>query len=87
MKKRFTEEQIIAVLKEAESGVHPTEVCRKAGVSLHTYYAWRKRFGGLEVSEARKMRELEVEAAKLKRIVASQALDIMALKDALSKNW
>jgi len=67
MKKRFTEEQIIAVLKEAESGVHPTEVCRKAGVSLHTYYAWRKRFGGLEVSEARKMRELEAENGKLKR--------------------
>lgn len=87
MKKRFTEEQIIAVLKEAESGVHPTEVCRKAGVSVHTYYAWRKRFGGLEVSEARKMRELEAENGKLKRLVATLSLDCLALKDALSKNW
>lgn len=86
-KSRFTEEQIIGVLKEAESGIHPTEVCRKAGISLHTFYAWRKRYGGLEVSEARRVRELEAETVKLKRIVANQALDILALKDALSRNW
>jgi putative transposase len=86
-KTRFTEEQIIGVLKEAESGVHPTEVCRKVGVSLHTFYAWRKRYGGLEVSEARKVRELEAENGKLKRLVATLSLDCLALKDALSKNW
>ena len=86
-KSKFTEEQIIGALKDAESGTHPTEVCRRVGVSLHTFYAWRKRYGGLEVSEARRVRELEAETAKLKRIVANQALDILALKDALSKNW
>ena len=86
-KSRFTEEQIIGALKEAESGMHPNEVCRKVGVSLHTFYTWRKRYGGLQVSEARKMREMEVENSRLKRLVANQALDILALKDALSKNW
>lgn len=86
-KSRFTEEQIITVLKAAEAGKHPTEVCREHGISLHTFYNWRKRFGGLEVSEARKMREMEVENGRLKRLVANQALDILALKDALSKNW
>lgn len=86
-KSRFTEEQIITVLKSAEAGKHPTEVCREHGISLHTFYNWRKRFGGLEVSEARKMREMEVENGRLKRLVANQALDILALKDALSKNW
>ena len=86
-KSRFTEEQIIAVLKAAEAGKHPTDVCRENGISLHTFYNWRKRFGGLEVSEARKMREMEMENGRLKRLVANQALDILALKDALSKNW
>ena len=86
-KSRFTEEQIITVLKAAEAGKHPSEVCREHGVSLHTFYNWRKRFGGLEISEARKMREIEVENGRLKRLVANQALDILALKDALSKNW
>lgn len=86
-KSRFTEEQIIAVLKAAEAGKHPTDLCREYGMSLHTFYAWRKRFGGLQVSEARKMREMEAENGRLKRLVANQALDILALKDALSKNW
>lgn len=62
-------------------------MCRRVGISLHTFYAWRKRYGALEVSEARRVRELEAESSKLKRIVANQALDILALKDALSKNW
>lgn len=86
-KSRFTEEQIIAVLKAVEAGKHPSEVCRENGVSLHTFYNWRKRFGGLEVSEARKMREMGLENGRLKRLVANQALDILALKDALSKTW
>ena len=86
-KSRFTEEQIITVLKAAEAGKHPNEVCREHGISLHTFYNWRKRFGGLEVSEARKMRELEGENGKLKRLVATLSLDCLALKDALSKNW
>jgi putative transposase len=85
-KSRFTEEQIIGVLKEADSGVHPTEVARKAGISLHTFYQWRKRYGGLEVNEARRVRELEAENQKLKRLVANLSLDNLALKDALSKN-
>jgi putative transposase len=86
-KSKCTEEQIIGALKEADSGVHPSEVCRKLGVSLHTYYQWKKRYGGLEVNEARKMRELEAENSRLKRIVATLSLDCLALKDALSKNW
>jgi putative transposase len=86
-KSKFSEEQIVGALKDAEAGTHPTEVCRKLGVSLHTFYTWRKRYGGLEVSEARRVRELETEISKLKRIVANQALDNLALKDALSKNW
>lgn len=86
-KSKFSEEQIIGALKEAEAGTHPNEVCRKVGVSLHTFYTWRKRYGGLEVSEARKMRELEAENSKLKRLVATLSLDNLALKDALSKNW
>ncbi|MBI1859830.1 MAG: transposase [Deltaproteobacteria bacterium] len=71
-KSRFTEEQIIGALKEADSGIHPTEVCRKAGVSLHTFYNWRKRYGGLEVSDAGKMREMEAENGKLKRLYWSR---------------
>lgn len=87
MKKRFTEEQIITILKEVDSGITLKEVCRKHGVSTASYYKWKAKFGGMEVSEAQRLRSLEAENSKLKRLVADQALDIVALKDVLSKKW
>lgn len=87
MKKRFTEEQIIMILKEVDAGIPLKEVCRKYGVSTGSYYKWKARFGGMEVSEAQRLRTLETENNKLKRLVADQALDIVALKDILSKKW
>lgn len=87
MKKRFTEEQIIIILKEVDSGVPLKEVCRKYGVSTASYYKWKAKFGGMEISEAQRLRSLESENNKLKRLVADQALDIVALKDILSKKW
>jgi putative transposase len=83
---RFSEEQIIAVLKEAEAGAKVSELCRRHGISDATFYTWRSKYGGLEVSEMRRLRQLEEENRRLKSIVADQALDIRALKDVLSKN-
>jgi len=83
---RFSEEQIIAVLKEAEAGAKVAELCRKYGISDATFYIWRSRYGGLEVSELRRLRQLEEENRRLKGIVADQALDLRALKDVLAKN-
>jgi putative transposase len=83
---RFSEEQIIAILKEAENGEKVTELCRRHGISDATFYVWRSKYGGLEVSEMRRLRQLEEENRRLKGIVADQALDIQALKDVLSKN-
>jgi putative transposase len=87
MAKRYTEEQIIAVLKEADSGLKTGEICRKHGISDATYYKWRAKYSGLEVSDLRKMKALEEENSKLKRIVADLSLDNRALKDVLSKNF
>ena len=86
-RKRFSEEQIIGVLKESEAGSKTDDLCRRHGISTATFYAWRKKYGGLEVSEARRLRALEVENAKLKRIVADQVLDMSAMKDLLEKRW
>ena len=86
-KKRYTEEQIIAVLKEAESGVSTAELSRKHGVSDATIYKWKSKYSGMEVSDVRKMRQLEDENRRLKQMVANQALDIEALKAISSKNW
>jgi putative transposase len=83
---RFSEEQIIAILKEAESGVKAAELCRRHGISDATFYTWRSKYGGLEVSEMRRLRQLEEENRRLKSIVADQALDLRALKDVLAKN-
>ena len=83
---RFSEEQIIGILKEAESGVKAAELCRRHGISDATFYVWRSKYGGLEVSEMRRLRQLEEENRRLKSIVADQALDIRALKDVLAKN-
>jgi len=86
MKKgRFSEEQIIAILREAESGKSMTEICREHRISSYTFYNWRRKFRGMEVAEAKKMRALEAENAKLKRLIADQSLDILVLKDALGK--
>lgn len=86
-KSRFTEEQIIAALKEHERGGVATEICRRLGVSSHTFYRWKAKYGGMEVSQARRLRELEDENRRLKHIVADQALDIRALKDVVSRKW
>ncbi len=84
---RFREEQIIAVLRQLEKGVPIKEVCRQHGITQQTIYRWRHKFGGMEISDAKKLRALEAENAKLKRLVAEQALDIIALKDVNSKKW
>lgn len=84
---RFTEEQIIGVLKQAEGGMKTAEVCRQHGVSTATYYKWKAKYWGLEVSEARRLRQLEEENRRLKQMVAEQALDIQALKAVVSKKF
>ena len=84
--RRFSEEQIIAILKEAEAGTKVTELCRRQGISDATFYTWRSKYGGLEISEMRRLRQLEEENRRLKAIVADQALDLRALKDVLAKN-
>ena len=84
---RFTEEQIIAILREQEAGVTVTELCRKHGVSSPTFYKWKAKFGGLNVSEARRLKALEDENGKLKRMLADAMLDNVALKDLLGKKW
>jgi putative transposase len=86
-KSRFSEEQIVGVLKEAEAGISVAEICRRVGISDATFYHWKAKYGGLEVNEARRLRQLEEENGRLKRIVAQQALDIDAMKVALSKKW
>ena len=86
VKKRFSEEQIVGFLKEAERGVAVKDLCRRRGFSEASYYLWRSKYGGLEVSELRRLRQLEDENRRLKSIVADQALDIRALKDVLAKN-
>jgi len=84
---RFTEEQIIAVLREAESGTPVKDLCRRAGISAVTFYRWKSKFEGMDISEMRRLRLLEDENARLKKIVAQQALDIDALKAVVSKKW
>ena len=84
---RFTEEQIIGVLKEAEAGMKVGEVCRKHGISDATYYKWKAKYGGLEVSEARRLRQLEDENRRLKHLVADLTLDNQALKTVLAKKF
>jgi len=87
MKKRFSEEQIIAVLKEQEASGKTADVCRRHGISPATFYNWKAKFGGMDVSEARRLRTLEAENAKLKRLLADAELDKLMLKEVLSKKW
>ncbi|CAH0357003.1 IS3 family transposase ISMamg1 [Sphingobium sp. CECT 9361] len=84
---RFSEEQIIAILKEQEAGVPTADVCRRHGVSSATFYKWKAKFGGLEVSEAKRLRQLENENAKLKKLLAEAMLDNAMLKEITSKKW
>ena len=85
--KQYTEEQIIAVLKEGEAGAKVSDLCRKYGMSDATYYTWKTKYAGLSVSELKRLKALEEENRRLKQIVADQALDIRALKELLSKNF
>ena len=84
---RFTEEQIIGILKEQEAGARTADVCRRHGLSEATFYKWKAKFGGLEVSDARRLRSLEEENAKLKKLLAEAMLDNAMLKDINSKKW
>jgi putative transposase len=84
---RHTEEQIIAILKEHEAGAKTADVCRKHGVSEATFYNWKAKYGGLEVSEAKRLKAMESENARLKKLLADAMLDNAALKDLLAKKW
>mgnify|MGYP006444023623 CR=1 FL=1 len=85
--KRFTEEQIIRILHEAEAGLSVADLCRKHNCSEQSFYRWKSKFGGMDVSEAKRLRELEHENSELKKIVAEQTLDIRMLKDGNSRKW
>ena len=86
-KSRFTEEQIVGVLREQEAGLAVAELCRKHAISSPTFYKWKAKYGGLDVSEARRLKALEDENGKLKRMLADAMLDNVALKDLLGKKW
>jgi putative transposase len=86
-KKRYTEEQIISAIKQHESGVKVDEICRQMNVSSGTFYNWRSKFAGMEISEAKRLRELEIENNNLKKLLAEKLLENEAMKDVLSKKW
>jgi putative transposase len=84
---RFSDERVMSVLKEHEAGAKIDEICRRHAISTATFYTWRKKYGGMEASDAKRLRELKAENAKLKRIVADQMLDMSAMKELLGKHW
>jgi len=84
-KSRFTEEQIIGMLREAEAGAEVQAICRRAGIGRDTFYRWRRKYGGMEVGDARRLKALEEENQQLKRLVADQALNVQVLKDLLEQ--
>jgi putative transposase len=86
-KSRFSDEQIIAILKEHQAGFLAAELCRKHGVSDATFYKWRSKYGGMEASDAKRLRSLEDENAKLKKLLAEATLDVAALREMLGKNF
>lgn len=87
-KSRFTETQIVAMLKEADAGLKVEELCRKHGISSATYYQWKKKYGGMEAAEIKRLKELEDENARLKRMYAEQSLELQAVKDLIvKKGW
>jgi putative transposase len=86
-KSRFSEEQIIGILKEHQAGIATAEICRKHGISDATFYAWRSKYGGMEISEARRLKALEDENRKLKKLLAESMLDVATLREALGKNF
>ncbi len=84
---RFTEEQIIGILKEHQAGLSAADLCRKHGISDATFYKWRSKYGGMEVSDAKKLKALEVENMKLKKLLAESVMDVSTLKEMLGKNF
>jgi len=87
MKRRFTEEQIIGILREHEAGASVKDLARRHGISEQSFYRWKAKYGGMDVSDARRLKELETENAKLKRLLAEAHLDNAALKDVVSRKW
>jgi putative transposase len=86
-RKNFTEEQIIGVLKQADAGAKTADLCRQHGITTTTFYRWKAKYGGMNVSEARRLKALEIENSKLKHMLADSMIDNKALKELLSKNW
>ena len=86
MKQRYSESQILSVLKEGESGIKVTDLCRKYGICENTYFRWKSKYGGMEMSDIRRMKELELENSRLKRIVAQYALENEAMREVIKKN-
>ena len=84
-KSRFTESQIVTILKQADAGIPVKDICRQVGISVATYYQWKSKYGGMEASDLRRVKELEAENAKLKRMYAEMALDVVAMKDLIAK--
>ena len=87
MKKRYSEEQIIKAIKQHEAGAKVDSLCRELGISTGTFYNWRSKYAGLEVNEAKRLRELEAENSKLKKLLADKLLEVEAMRDVLSKKW
>src|SRR5690606_26708862 len=87
MKKRYTEEQIIKAIKQHEAGTKVDDICREMGISTGTFYNWRSKYAGLEVNEAKRLKELEAENSRLKKMLADKLLEVEAMKDVLSKKW
>ena len=86
-KSRFTDEQIVGILRQADAGASVTDLCRQHGITSTTFYRWKRKYGGMEPSEAQRLRKLEEENRRLKRVVADQALNIQVLNELLGKEW